>query len=105
MPLPFPFYFYGQWQFAYVSTNGHVNFLAANTSYSNTSIPSTATPNTAIYALWGRSLHQARSTGSVRTEQVGTAPNRSFVIEWRTVRFLSRFDAAHPVARWFSPTA
>ena len=86
--LPFPFTFYGQaYSTAYVSTNGLVNFLAANTSYSNTSIPSTSTPNAAIYALWD-DLYVDSGVGSVRTELVGTAPNRSFVIEWRTVQFL-----------------
>ncbi len=85
--LPFLFTLYGQYySTAYVSTNGVVNFLAADASYTNTSIPSTSTPNAAIYALWD-DLNVA-SGSSVRTELVGTAPNRSFVIEWRSVQFL-----------------
>ena len=85
--LPFPFYFYGQfYNTAYVSTNGTVNFLAASTVYSNTSIPSTSTPNATIYALWDDL--NVPSGSSVRTEVVGAAPNRSFVIEWRSVQFL-----------------
>ena len=86
--LPFPFTLYGQtYNTAYVSTNGLVNFLASNTTYTNTSIPSASTPNAAIYALWDDLV--VGSAGSVRTELVGTAPNRSFVIEWRTVQFYS----------------
>jgi PKD repeat protein len=85
--LPFPFTFYGQaYSTAYVSTNGAVNFLASDTSYSNTAIPSTSTPNAAIYAFWD-DLVVDSGTGSVLTALVGTAPNRSFVIEWRSVRF------------------
>ncbi len=85
--LPFPFTFYGQaYGTVYISTNGVVNFLAADSTFSNTSIPSTSTPNAAIYALWD-DLYVDSGTGSVRTQVVGTAPNRSFVIEWRAVRF------------------
>jgi len=86
--LPFPFFFYGQtYNTAYVSTNGVVNFLAAEASYTNVGIPSTSLPNAAIYALWD-DLSVDSGTGSVRTQLVGTAPNRSFVIEWRSVHFL-----------------
>ena len=95
--LPFPFPFYGQtYNTAYVSTNGLVNFLFADATYSNTGIPSSFTPNAAIYALWD-DLYVDSGTGSVRTELIGTAPNRSFVIEWRTVRF---FGTSAPFIRF-----
>ena len=86
VPLPFPFRFYGQeYTTAFVSTNGTVNFLALNTTFSNVSIPATGVPNAAIYAYWDDLFHDTSS--SVRTELVGTAPNRRFVVEWRNVRF------------------
>ena len=84
--LPFPFRFYGQeYTTAFVSTNGHVNFLAPNTSLSNVALPATGTPNAAIYGFWDDLLLDA--SASVRTELLGTAPNRRFVVEWRNVRF------------------
>ena len=85
--LPFPFTFYGNmYNTAWVATNGHLNFLAANTSFSNVSIPSTAAPNGAIYPFWD-DLFVDSPTASVRSQLLGSAPNRQFVIEWRNVRF------------------
>ncbi len=84
--LPFPFRFYGQeYTTAFVSTNGHVNFLALNTSLANVALPATGTPNAAIYGFWDDLLLDA--SASVRTQLLGTAPNRRFVVEWRNVRF------------------
>jgi hypothetical protein len=95
VPLPFPFTFYEvAYTQAYVSTNGYLNFIARNSVYNNGSLPSTAAPNGAIYAFWD-DLY-VDSAASVRTELVGTEPNRRFVIEWRNVRFFTstvrRFD-------------
>jgi hypothetical protein len=89
VPLPFPFTFYevAHTQ-AYVSTNGHLNFMAGNTGPNNVSLPSTAPPNGAIYALWDDLyVEKNPAIASVRTELVGTAPNRRFVVEWRNVTF------------------
>ena len=86
--LPFPFTFYGQTHStAFVTTNGNLNFLAANSSFSNTAIPSTAAPNGAIYPFWDDMF--VDSSASVRTELLGSAPNRRFVIEWRNVQFFA----------------
>jgi extracellular elastinolytic metalloproteinase len=87
VPLPFPFRYYGQeYTTAFVSTNGHVNFLALSTSLANVALPATAAPNAAIYGFWD-DLFVDSPTASVRTELLGTAPNRRFVVEWRNVRF------------------
>ena len=84
--LPFPFPFYGQsYSTAHVTTNGFLNFLAPSTLASNVSIPSPAAPNAAIYPMWDDL--DVNSAASVRTELLGSAPNRRFVIEWRNVRF------------------
>jgi subtilisin family serine protease len=83
--LPFTFNFYGQdYSAAYVATNGYMNFLAANSTLANVAIPSTGTPNGAIYPFWDDLF--ADSSTSIRTEVLGTAPTRQFVIEWRNIR-------------------
>jgi hypothetical protein len=84
--LPFPFPFYGQtYERAYVTTNGFLNFLALDADYGNISLPNPSTPNAAIYLFWD-DLY-VDGSASVRTELLGTAPNRQFVIEWRDVAF------------------
>jgi len=86
VPLPFSFTFYKvAYTHAYVSTNGYLSFIRGNSSYSNTSLPTTAIPNGAIYAFWDDLI--VDNAASVRTQLLGTAPNRRFVIEWRNVTF------------------
>jgi subtilisin family serine protease len=88
VPLPFTFTFYGRdYTTAFVTTNGHVNFLALNSSLANVAIPNAAAPNAAIYPFWDDLFVDAAS--SVRTQLLGSAPNRRFVIEWRNARFFS----------------
>ncbi|GGS39296.1 carboxypeptidase regulatory-like domain-containing protein [Actinokineospora fastidiosa] len=80
--LPFGFFYYGAtYRQAHVATNGHVNFLARSTSFGNTGIPGTAAPNAAVYPFWDDLLIDAQS--QVLTKTAGTAPNRSFTVEWR----------------------
>ena len=84
--LPFTFTFYGEdYTSAHVATNGFLNFLSPNASFFNSSIPSSFAPNGAIYPFWDDMFIESDS--SVRTETLGTAPNRRFVIEWRNVGF------------------
>ncbi len=84
--LPFSFTFYNvEYSSAYVSTNGFLSFIGGSTSYINTSLPTTNNPNGAIYAFWDDLALD--STASVRTQPLGAAPNRQFVIEWRNVAF------------------
>ena len=86
--LPFPFFFYGAtYSRAFVSTNGHLNFLAPSTILSNVAIPATGVPNAAIYPLWDDLVVQ--NPGKVWTKAQETAPNRSFIIEWRNVYFFN----------------
>ena len=86
--MPFAFRFYGTaYSTAYVSTNGNVNFVGPATAYSNTTIPSVSTPNAAVYAFWDDLYVDASS--AVYTRTAGTSPSRSFLVEWRNVRFFS----------------
>jgi len=87
--LPFAFPFYGQsYTTAYVSTNGYLNFLGWNAYLGNDTIPTPWDPNGAIYLFWDDLVVGGGAPdGSVRTEVLGEAPNRQFVIEWRNVQF------------------
>jgi subtilisin family serine protease len=89
--LPFPFPFYDRVHTtAWVSTNGYVNFLGANSVFANGSIPSAAAPNAAVYPFWDDLFIDAEA--SVRTAVLGSSPNRRFVIEWRNAAFFSDFS-------------
>ncbi|MFL6142120.1 MAG: carboxypeptidase regulatory-like domain-containing protein [Labedaea sp.] len=88
VPLPFGFFFYGKtYGNAFVSTNGNLNFLGANTAFTNVAIPSTGAPNAAIYPLWDDLIVDGSS--QMLTKTSGTAPNREFVVEWRNAAFFS----------------
>jgi subtilisin family serine protease len=94
--LPFSFRFYGTlYTQAHISSNGHLSFAAASTVYSNTTIPNAGIPNAAVYAFWDDLMLD--TTGRVYTRTAGTAPNRSFLVEWRNVPFFGntalRIDA------------
>ncbi|MFJ8039719.1 S8 family serine peptidase [Kitasatospora sp. NPDC096147] len=84
--LPFPVALYGSvYTSAYLSSDGHVSFPASSTVYSNTALPSTTLPNAALYPFWDDLYLDAQS--GVYTATTGTAPNRTFVIEWRGAAF------------------
>ncbi|WP_411103936.1 S8 family serine peptidase [Streptomyces sp. cmx-4-9] len=85
LPFPLPLYgkTYGQ---AWIGTNGTVSFGGNHTGDINGDIPSTATPNAALYPFWDDLVVGAAGSGSgVFTAVTGTAPHRSYVIEWREV--------------------
>jgi subtilisin family serine protease len=87
VPLPFPFTFYGRTYetSVNVSTDGWMSFLSMNGPLDNQAIPDAFDPNAAIYPFWDDLVLDADS--SVRTELVGTAPNRGLAIEWRNATF------------------
>jgi hypothetical protein len=93
--LPFQFTFYGvPYPKAYVNTNGYLNFLHSYTYFTNKNTPRLGLPDGTIYAFWDDLA--VPGDGSVRTEVLGTAPKRQFVIEWRNVTlngdWVNRFD-------------
>lgn len=90
--LPFPFFFYGaSYSRAWVSTNGHLNFLEPNAALGNTTIPNAPAPgpNAAIYPFWDDLFFLPPPTSQAFTGITGSAPNRSFLIEWRGVTFFT----------------
>lgn len=85
LPFPLPLYgkTYGQ---AWIGTNGTISFGGNHTGDINGNIPSAATPNAALYPFWDDLVVGAAGSGSgVFTAVTGTAPHRSYVIEWREV--------------------
>jgi CSLREA domain-containing protein len=86
VPLPFPVKLYGQsYTNANVSTNGFLSFMGPDARWWNWWLPEPAAPNGAIYPFWDDLYVDAGA--SVRTQTVGAAPNRQFVVEWRDVTF------------------
>ncbi len=84
--LPFPFTFYKvTYTHAYVAIAGYLSFTGCTSEARNSSLP-TPSPNGAIFAFWD-DLYVDKDFASVRTQQLGTAPNRRFVIEWHNVKF------------------
>jgi hypothetical protein len=96
--LPFTYNFYGQpFTSARVSSYGHLQFSSnIQNDITNTCIPNSNYNNT-IFALWSW-MHTANTTGcpecGIFTSVSGSAPNRIFNIEWRTVMG-NGYDRAH----------
>ncbi|UQX04326.1 S8 family serine peptidase [Streptomyces sp. RerS4] len=85
--LPFPLPLYGKtYAQAWIGTNGTVSFGGNHTGDVNGDLPSTGTPNAALYPFWDDLVVGAAGSGSgVFTAVTGSAPHRSYVIEWRQV--------------------
>jgi hypothetical protein len=90
--LPFAFSFYGRvYRQAEVSSAGYLSFGPAGAAPARagapglSQIPDGEAPNGAVYAFWDDLVVDAQA--SVRTQVVGEAPRRAFVVEWRDVGF------------------
>ncbi|WP_179276923.1 LamG-like jellyroll fold domain-containing protein [Actinoplanes regularis] len=84
--FPFPVLYHGQtYSTATVGVNGLIIMGGGpeEDSYANGPMPSTETPNAVIAPYWDQVSRLDQST--IRSELIGTAPNRSFVVEWRDV--------------------
>jgi hypothetical protein len=90
--LPFPFTLYGQtYDTVTVTMYGYINFVSGSQgAYYNQPIPDPDFPNAAIYPFWDDLM--TYTGGTVRTETLGTAPNRQFVIEWRDLESWEYWD-------------
>ncbi len=93
--LPFPITYYGQTysEHAYVSVNGHVNFLEENAQAFPSRIPSAFGANAAVYPFW-RAAKPAEG-GGVFSTVIGEAPHRGLVVEYRNM--IGNYDDAAPV--------
>lgn len=83
--LPFPVRFYGAvHRGLLVSCNGNVQFQGSDvaTAFGNSALPTTSIEK-AIFAYWDDLLTFGGGQG-IFTATLGSAPNRQFVIEWRT---------------------
>jgi Kelch motif/Galactose oxidase, central domain len=95
--LPFPYTLYGQsFTAANLSSNGNIQFVSNSNSLANACPLPSATMNMAIYPEWDDLRTDQIGTGctayggvgcGIFTSISGTAPNRIFNIEWRTVYF------------------
>jgi hypothetical protein len=84
--LPFSYQFYGTtFTSANVSSNGNIQFVSNNNAFTNACLP-TAAFNMAILAHWD-DLRTDGVGGGIFTSISGSAPNRIFNIEWRTIYF------------------
>ncbi|MFC7586727.1 S8 family serine peptidase [Nonomuraea antimicrobica] len=87
LPFPVPYYGTGYGR-AWIGTNGFVTFATDRvTTGSNGRLPTTGTPNNALYPYWDDLVVDAQA--GVYTAVTGTAPHRTFVVEWRNVSFYS----------------
>ena len=85
--FPFPVNFYGQtYTTANASSNGNLQFTG-NSSYLGTSCPMPNPNLGAAILLYQDDLHTGGTGEGIFTGVFGTAPNRTFVVEWRTHYF------------------
>ena len=104
--LPFVYSLYDQtFSFASVTSNGQLDFQAADTAFTNTCLPDAA----ASYAIFPHWDDLRTDTGAgcpvggcgVFTSVSGSAPNRIFNIEWRAVYFANGALVANFEARLY----
>jgi uncharacterized repeat protein (TIGR01451 family) len=82
--LPFPVTFYDQtFSSALVSSNGRLAFVSTDASPANVCLPDGASSN-AIMAFWDDLRTDGTGQG-VFVATLGTAPARTYVIEWRAL--------------------
>jgi hypothetical protein len=86
IPTPFPISFYHQTYNAInVSSNGVIQFGAGNASFSNGCLPQPYM-GPALMAYWD-DLWLANTGQGVFTNVSGTAPSRTFDVEWRAITY------------------
>jgi hypothetical protein len=89
--LPFTFTFFdGAYSSVFISSNGNLQFGAtASTAFTNDAIPTAGAPNNAIYPLWDDyntiDTGAPNGQGDIYYAAGGTAPNRTFTVEWNNV--------------------
>lgn len=93
--LPFTYFFYGKpYSVAHISSGGALSFASKTFLMSPTSFPTGSAAPLALIAAWwdkmicgeGNPGSQTPNSGHMKTQVLGTAPNRIFVIEWDRCR-------------------
>src|SRR5262249_49977912 len=89
--LPFSYSLYGQsYSVVNASSDGNLQFLSTSTAFNNTCLQS-ALLNNAILPWWDGMDSTATITNTFTTglftSTSGSAPNRTFNIQWRACRF------------------
>src|SRR5262245_46565072 len=109
IPLPFSYTLYGNtFTSINLSSNGNAQFTTTDSAFTNVCLPWTA-HNYAIFPYWDDQRTDAQSgcsgfpggTCGIFTSISGTAPNRIFNIEWRTVYFSSPTQSANHELRLY----
>ena len=98
--LPFPVEYYSTNYFTgTINANGMLSLGDGNYActggfdcWTNQGLPNPARPNNTIYALWDDLAGSGYSTSGVFTGVVGSAPNRTFIVEWREIRHRDDFS-------------
>ncbi len=91
--LPFPFKFYDQFETSLsLGYNGAIIFPSGTSvSLGNATPGSTSNPNGWISPFWDDLRLYSQNNGHIGTQLQGTAPNRTFSIEWHNI---SRFGSS-----------
>ncbi|MGH2454935.1 MAG: carboxypeptidase regulatory-like domain-containing protein [Candidatus Limnocylindria bacterium] len=86
LQLPFDFPFYGEtYGQVFLSDNGYLNFAGPDQfNFFPSEIPNPNPPNAAIYPLWIDMV--VDGSAAIDYDTIGTAPSRTFVIEYSQVR-------------------
>jgi len=104
IPLPFSYTFYDQtFNSINVSSNGNAQFVTTDTAFTNVCPLPWTSHNYTIFLYWDDQRTDANTgcsafpggTCGVFTSVSGTAPNRIFNIEWRTVYFAAPTTTAN----------
>lgn len=88
---PFPVQFYGaSYNTIGISSNGNIQFGAGTPfdGYFNGCLPQTDFTEPSLMAYWDDLITSPKSAGNgIFTGTAGTAPNRTFVVQWRAALF------------------
>jgi hypothetical protein len=104
IPLPFSYTLYDQtFNSVNVSSNGNAQFVTTDTAFANVCPLPWTSHNHTIFLYWDDQRTDANTgcsafpggTCGVFTSVSGTAPNRIFNIEWRTVYFVDPSTTAN----------
>ncbi|GIF23735.1 hypothetical protein BJ973_004346 [Actinoplanes tereljensis] len=86
---PFPVLLHGlSFSSVYVSTNGFLTFGTNSTGTArsvNQAMPTAGAPDSVVAPFWDDL--EVDASASVLTKVTGTAPNRTWIVEWRNVKF------------------